>query len=100
MKDPLRYFLDEGFGSIYSFPNEEGKIEARMRWTTGFKDFTPFLDSKNGVFTITIGGREYVTTHEFMDAYTIRVSCMEEAIQIIDNENKNWEEIKNTPIGA
>jgi hypothetical protein len=100
MNDPLRYFLDEGFGSIYSYQNEEGRLEARMRWVKGYKGFEPTLKNSNGTSILSIGGKDYDTDDEFMRNYTVLTADEAEAESLIAEENRDWEIIKNTPIGA
>lgn len=95
MKDPLRYFIDEGFGNIYSFRNESGRLEARMRWTMEYKDFIPSFRTVNGTTIISIGSTDYVTDDEFMAKYTIEVDNRGIAESLISMDNAAWEVTKN-----
>lgn len=96
MKDPLRYFLDEGFGSIYVFLNEHGDYEARLRFTKGYEKFAPTIkpSPEKGASILTIGGKDYLTNDDFMRDYGTPVESKQEAEQKIDAETKLWEEVK------
>lgn len=95
MKDPLRYFLDEGFGSIYAYRNDAGKMEGRMRWVKGYKDFSPTFKVIDNTSIISVCGKDYVTDDEFFIKYAIEVLDENAAMGIIDKENKNWAAIKD-----
>jgi len=95
MKDPLRYFLDEGFGSIYAYRNDAGKLEGRMRWVKGYKDFSPTFKTVDNTSIISVCGKDYVTDDEFLAKYAVEVLDENAALNIIDKENKNWEVIRN-----
>jgi hypothetical protein len=95
MKDPLRYFIDEGFGNIYSFRNESGRLEARIRWVNDYNNFRPsFKQKMDGTTIISIGGVDYVTDDEFMATYSIEVEDRITADQLISMDNAAWEMTK------
>lgn len=93
MKDPLRYFLDEGFGVMYSFINESGILEARMSWITG-TNFVPVIKTQGAITTITIGGRSYITNDYFMKNYTISVDDRNHAEELINTRLEVFADVK------
>jgi hypothetical protein len=97
MKDPLRYFIDEGFGNIYSFRNEDGRIEARICWSVDYKEYTPsFSINENKTTTLTIAGASYITDDEFMMKYAVEVENANEAEHLIREKNAEWQMIKES----
>ena len=93
MKDPLRYFLDEGFGVMYSFTNESGILEARISWQTN-TEFVPVFKTEGTITTITIGGRSYITTDDFMENYTISVDDRNHAEELIKERLEVFADVK------
>jgi hypothetical protein len=91
MKDPLSYFLQEGFGNIYAFPAANGIMQAHFRWATHYKDFVPTLTSRNGNYYFTIKGVTYKIDDAFFLKYTVFVDSEEEAIKLIAEKNAEWE---------
>lgn len=85
MINPLRYFIDEGFGSIISFLNENGELELRIN-TFGNHNFLPIPTSDG----ITIGGTNYVIDDAFISEYTTVVENRQEADIICISEQDNW----------
>jgi hypothetical protein len=91
MKDPLSYFLQEGFGNIYAFPAANGIMQAHFRWATHYKDFVPTLTSQNGNYYFTIKGVTYKIDDAFFYKYTVFVDNEEEALKLIAEKNAEWE---------
>ena len=94
MKDPLAYFLQEGFGNIYAFPAANGIVQAHFRWATHYKDFVPTLTSGNGNYYFTIKGVTYKIDDAFFYKYTVFVNNEEEAMKLIAEKNAEWEEVR------
>ena len=103
MKDPLNYFLKEGFGDIFSFPIGDGKYDARMRWASNYKEFTPsFYRNEFGTNILMMKGVKYAIDDEFMHKYTIPVKDEQEANDRIAEKSAEWEIIckENANIGT
>jgi hypothetical protein len=91
MKNPLRYFLDEGFGHIVGFYTDDGeRMDIRIRWAKGFNGFEPKVLA-NGMMTL--NGVDYVVDRGFIDKYVTMVENEEEAVAFIKNEDAIWNEV-------
>jgi hypothetical protein len=95
MKDPLRYFLDEGFGTIYSFRNESGRLEAVVRWVIDYNNFRPLFRKVGDATIISVGGVDYIPDDEFMAKYTVEVNDKTTANYFISMDNAAWEMTKS-----
>lgn len=93
MKDPLKYFLQEGFGNIYAFPIEDGKTDISVRWVKRFKDFTPKFTISNGNYVFILKGVTYVVNQDFINKYAVFVENEHEALRLIAEKNAEWETI-------
>jgi hypothetical protein len=93
MKDPLAYFLQEGFGNIYSFPAANGTMQAHFRWASQYKEFVPLIVTNNRDSYITMQGITYFVNDAFFAKYTVFVDSEEEALKLIAEKNAEWEEM-------
>jgi hypothetical protein len=93
MKDPLSYFLQEGFGNIYSFPSADGNMQAHFRWASQYKDFIPLITTNNGNSYITMRGITYCVNDAFFHKYSIFVDSEEDALKLIAEKNAEWIEM-------
>lgn len=91
MKDPIRYFIDEGFGHIYCFRNSDGILCGQVRWNTEFKNFIPTIQSG----LIHLAGVNYITDDLFFAKYATEVESIEQAKELINYYNNEWFNIKN-----
>ena len=99
MKDPLKYFIQEGFGHIYAVKNSEDGYDITMRWAMRYKDYIPQIVGQ----TIVLQNMAYNTTHlDFVKNYATIVDSEEEAKRLIAEKSAEWETIatENENIGT
>ena len=99
MKDPLKYFIQEGFGHIYAVKNSEDGHDITMRWAMRYKDYIPQIVGQS----IVLQDIAYNTTHpDFVKNYATVVDSAEEANRLIAEKTAEWENIckENANIGA
>lgn len=85
MKDPLKYFILEGFGELYSVPSEDG-LQIHYRSLNGYESFIPKFEQKDDLLFISILDVEYLVDDEFIDNYTTRLNSLEELKKKIETE--------------
>lgn len=93
MKDPMYYFIQEGFGNVYAFPSADGNMQAHFRWANQCKDFIPLVTTNNGNSYITMQGITYCVNEAFFNKYAVFVDNEEEALNLIAEKNAEWQEM-------
>lgn len=99
MKDPLKYFLQEGFGHIFAAPIPDGGYHIDARWAMAYKDFIPKLVvTTNGNKAFLLQNILYPLDEQFIEKYAVVLSSPEEVQKSIDKKNIEWAEISKENI--
>ena len=85
MKDPLRYFLDEGFGQIFVYRTADGEYSGEIVYSKLNKGFIPTFSTFQGQrvmrFENIENDRYYILDREFSEKYGNISDTKEEAVK-------------------
>jgi hypothetical protein len=84
MKDPLRYFIDEGFGCIFAYRVGEDDYAGEIISNKLNKNFTPSIsnfDGKKIICFLDINpNKYYVVDREFFEKYAVIFDSRDDAV--------------------
>ena len=84
MKDPLRYFIDEGFGCIFAYRVGENDYAGEIIFNKLNTDFIPSFSTFEGKKIVYFGDinpeKYYVVDHEFFEKYAVIFDNRDDAV--------------------
>ena len=97
MKDPLRYFLDEGFGQIFVYRTSDGDYAGEIFFSKLNKGFIPTFSTFEGQrvmgFENIENDRCYIIDREFFEKYGNISDTKEEAVKRVVEYDAEWMEV-------
>jgi hypothetical protein len=93
MKDPLRYFIDEGFGHIFYWRADDGRYNGTIRWATGFK-YVPVHHIVDGQSVIDLANVRYPVCDKFFLEYGSLTPSSAKAQELVEEYNRQWIDIR------
>ena len=97
MKDPLRYFIDEGFGCIFAYRVGEDDYAGEILFSKLNKGFIPTFSTFEGQrvmrFENIENDRYYIIDRDFFETYGNISDTKEEAIKRVVEYDAEWMEV-------
>lgn len=87
MKDPLRYFIDEGFGCVFAYRVGEDDYAGEIIFNKLNTDFAPSYLNYDGKKIVYFGSKnrdkKYVVDREFFEKYAVIFDNRDDAVDAV-----------------